>query len=581
MRNRIGISILTGLFLLSGVITANAADVAALTTALASGGEAAHKAAEQLGKDPVASKAAVAALTTALGSDDVELQWRAARALGVAGPAASGSVAALTGLLKSENPQVRGYAAHALGEIGAASKPSSAALAAMLSDENALVRRAAAKSLASIDPDPAVVLPQVIKILEGADPALVIQIMETIKEVARPGVPLLIDALKNKDSAYWGCVLASELGPKAKAAVGELSKLLASDEPEIRLQAAMALAEIGPDSAPATDALVAALNGDKQMGVRYASAFALGKIGSKSAIANLQQELHSKDEFLRLIAAFSLAKLQPENDKVVRQAAIFIARGLTSERAEVRHAASRGLAELDAPAEVTAPALIDALKSADQDVLRNVVSELAQHGAAAVPRLSKALENKDLRVMAAMVLARIGADAKGATEALAKAIASSRDDKQFCGEAQFALAAIGPDAAAAIPTLIESLKSDDEHIKTTACFALGKMGPAAKDASQAALVGLFKDNDGFVRLASAWALMKIFPGNPNVSTRVVPVFVEGLSQHDGKVQVEIINSLGVLGPLAKEALPALKKVAESFDPAVQTAAADAIKKIAE
>jgi HEAT repeat protein len=579
MRNRIGISILTGLFLLSGSLTAGAADVAALTKALTGGGEAAHQAADQLALDPAASQAATAALKAALGSDDVELQWRAARALGVAGSSAAGAIAELTKALSAENPKVRGYAAHALGEIGTAAKPASAALAAMLSDKNALVRRAAAHALVDIGPDAEVVLPQVIKILEGSDHALVVQVMATLKEVAQPGVPMLIEALKNEKAQYWGCVLAAELGPKAKAAVGELTKLVVHSEPEVRLQACMALAEIGPDAAAATDALMAALNGDKQTGVRYAAAFALGKMGAKSAISNLQKELHSKDEFLRLVCAFSLAKLQPENAAVVRQAAIFIAKGLTSERKEVRHVASRGLAELDAPAEVTGAALVDALKSADDAVIRNVVAELAQHGAKAVPRLSKALENKELRVMAAMVLARIGADAKGATAALAAAVASSRDDPQFCGEAQFALAAIGPDAAAAIPALIASLSSDHEHIQTTACFALGKMGPAAKDASQEALVALFKDNDGFVRLASAWALMKIFPGNSNVSTRVVPVLVEGLAQHEGKVQLEIISSLGVIGPLAKEALPALQKAAESFDPAVQAAAADAIKKI--
>ena len=129
--------------------------------------------------------------------------------------------------------------------------------------------------------------------------------------------------------------------------------------------------------------------------------------------------------------------------------------------------------------------------------------------------------------------------------------------------------------------MIVSLSSDHEHIQTTACFALGKMGPAVKEGSQAALVALFKDNDGFVRLASAWALMKIYPGNEKVSIHVVPVLIEGMSQHDGKVQLEIISSLGVIGPLAKAALPALQKAAESFDPAVQAAAADAIKKIGE
>ena len=69
------------------------------------------------------------------------------------------------------------------------------------------------------------------------------------------------------------------MGPAAKAAVPAITKLLDDKDPEVRMQSALALAEIGPDAIDAAPALVNGL-ADKAEAVRYASAYAVGKIGA-------------------------------------------------------------------------------------------------------------------------------------------------------------------------------------------------------------------------------------------------------------------------------------------------------------
>ncbi len=63
---------------------------------------------------------------------------------------------------------------------------------------------------------------------------------------------------------------------------------------------------------------------------------------------------------------------------------------------------------------------------------------------------------------------------------------------------------IGPEAADAIPALIESLKDENNYVRTFAAFALGFIGPKATAAGPM-LVKLVKDRDAIVRSAAAGA----------------------------------------------------------------------------
>ena len=78
------------------------------------------------------------------------------------------------------------------------------------------------------------------------------------------------------------------------------------------------------------------------------------------------------------------------------------------------------------------------------------------------------------------VLAKVGPEAAPAIPELIN-IAKGDDAKQKI-EALFAIGAIGAGAAAAAPTAAAALGHTDPQVQQTAAYALGKIGPAAKEA---------------------------------------------------------------------------------------------------
>src|SRR5262249_8997362 len=161
----------------------------------------------------------------------------------------------------------------------------------------------------------------------------------------------LVEALKTRQSRYWACLALSEMGPQAKAAVPELTALLKDDEPEMRMEAVMALGEIGPDAKDAVPTLIAMLT-DAPPAMRYASAFALGKIGADAALPALEGAEQQADPFLRLVAAWAVARLKPDDEQAVTKALELIIAALKQDDAQVRRGAARALWELKAPPQV-------------------------------------------------------------------------------------------------------------------------------------------------------------------------------------------------------------------------------------
>ncbi|MGH7193268.1 MAG: HEAT repeat domain-containing protein, partial [Candidatus Saccharimonadales bacterium] len=347
--------------------------------------------------------------------------------------------------------------------------------------------------------------------------------------------------------------------------VPSLVKLEQRQEPEVRLQALVALGEIGPAARSAAPAIVKALESDKTDGVRYAAAYAIGQVGASDqrSLAALGKALDSKDAFLQVVAAWALARVAKDDAEVQDKATRLIVESLKSDKVDVRRAAARALAETNPPPETTAPLLIQAIHDSDPSVIANAIDAMASLGPKIVPRVaSNGLKSKDLRLYAVRILAKIGPDAKEAAPALAEALKGS--DGDFRREAQFVLGTFGADAAPAVPELIRSLDSNDEQVRNSAIYALGKIGPAAK-AALPALRGLRDSDDAFVRFAATWALVKIDPKNPQLIAAAVTELQKGLSDERPLVRLESAAALGELGAAAKAAVPELKKVATDED----------------
>ena len=231
--------------------------------------------------------------------------------------------------------------------------------------------------------------------------------------------------------------------------------------------------------------LIKALS-DEQNSVRYAAAFAVGRIGAKEATGELTKNLDSKDHFLRMVSAWSLAKLKP-NDKVAMDHAItLLVDSLKDNDHHVRSAAARGLQELELPSDTLVEAFSSLMADKDPEVRGNVVDALSTLGVKALPKLIKALENDEMQSLAVAVIHRLGPQAKDAVPALILEL--SDPDPAYRQEVEYALAAIGPESKAATPELLKHMTDAKEDPKGPlhSVLRLGKNRPRSGSGSPGA-----------------------------------------------------------------------------------------------
>lgn len=526
---------------------------------------------------------AVGSLIRALGDKDLEVRWHAARTLGAIGPDAADAVTALAKGLSDDAPSVRAYSAFALGRIG---KPAESAVDKLIKnafDEELLVRRASLRAIRRIDPPQEKTMPLVLEILEKGDMAVIMPALHTLAEEGKEAVPRLRKALKYEKAQNWACIVLAEIGPDAAAAVPELTELVGHKDPDVRMQAVLALGEIGAASKPAVPGIVKTLKGDEFPHVRDAAAYSLGKIKAKGDAEDaLRDALKSSDELLRTISAWALARTNPNDKELVDRAVRLIVNSFKSKDVAVRRAAARAAVEFDIDPKLIAPALVDALKDKDQTVVANAIEALSAMGPKALKNIDDALANQDLRHYAVQLVARIGPEAESAVPALIKELGKKiedDDDFEFIREAHFALAQIGPNAKDAVPSLVKSLSSDRDEINASAAFALGRIGTNARAAVPALRNGLKSDRP-IVKLASLRALMQIQPGQRQLAVVAVPLLMKALDADHELVRAEAATALGELGQLGKRAVARLNEVVKNDESeVVRQAAAAAVKKI--
>lgn len=530
-----------------------------------------------------AQQADIPALVEQLSSDDRSEARSALDQLVDLGEAAAPAVPALIDLLKSPDIQVAVYAARTLESIGPPAEPAAEALLGAVFDEHTAVRRAAIEALRAIDPDPEKLEPVLERILLEGEASVIIPALETFAELGERAVPRVRELLKRPDLAYWGVVLAGDIGPAAADAVPELIPLLNAPAHELRIKVLIALGEIGPKSAAAVPAIVQRLESDEIMGARYAAAFALGNIGAKTEDANraLVDAARGDEQTLKMVSLWALARINPDQQRVVKYAAETLVAGLAADDPQVRRVAARALADFGEHGDVVVPALVALLRDADPEVVGNALDALAAIGPTVVDRISNALKNPDLRHFATRLLYRLGPEAAEAVPALTEALqepVEDANDAVFRVETQMALAAIGPAAAPAVQELIKSLDFDDSDIRGTACYALGKIGPdaaVAVDPLRECLLHLDPTELGPVW----WALLQISPGDQEIVKAVTPRLIAALDQPFALVRAEAAAALGELGEDALPALPRLKELQEDPDPIVREAAVQAVQKL--
>ena len=168
-----------------------------------------------------------------------------------------------------------------------------------------------------------------------------------------------------------------------------------------------------------------------------------------------------------------------------------------------------------------------------------------------------------------------------------------------------ALGQMGPAARAALPTLTEMVRGEDEHLATKAARAvwqiagpqealplfldylqypdpqirtrtvetLGNIGPPARGALPALTKLLDDSDDPSLRLKVAQALWRIDRGS---LTEVTATLAQLVRHTDPHIRVEAAKSLGTIGTQAQYAVPALKEMMADADPSISLPAAQAL-----
>jgi HEAT repeat protein len=394
---------------------------------------------------------------------------------------------------------------------------------------------------------------------------------------ARSALPALLMRCEQGDEDVEWVIL--ELAKAAGAsAVSPLAAALTDGHPIIRQKAAEALGEIGTDAAPSVPKLTGALH-DPAPAVIIASALSLRKIDKHDdgEVGALIELLTNKDTQIRARAVFALGEFGADASEAVDP----LMNTLETGDSQAEGLTARTLGLIGPAAQPAIPRIITMLDSDNSQTLMFSMEALGRFGIeakAAIPRLLVLAERKEQMVGAISALSSMGADAMPGLLALYR----HGKDRQHSWIAREFIKQ-GPNAAAAVPTLVEDLQSERRNRAATAAWALGSIGDSAKVAVPR-LVELIHDDDPQVRILAAEALWRI----DRQTNAVLPVMIGELKNWSkdpqavmGYMTQEFFPSrqetaaevLGEIGPPASEAVPLLQiMLRSSFDRHKQAAA---------
>ena len=184
---------------------------------------------------------------------------------------------------------------------------------------------------------------------------------------------------------------------------------------------------------------------------------------------------------------------------------------------------------------------------------------------AAIRALKSSLE-VPVRVKAAHYLGELGPEAAPAVPALVESLRDTSPHVRI--EALIALERIGPAAREAVRTLIDLLNGNEhplkpqEHLVERVIAVLGAIGPDAADAVPS-LVRYLKSDDPSRSAAAGLALARILPRDSQVLQEGLPSLVRDLNSKEPSVRGDATRALGLIGPAALPPLIELVKKRDS------------------
>lgn len=412
----------------------------------------------------------------------------------------------------------------------------------------AVVLLAAAAPTANAGTDPGSIR-ELIKRLDDSNFEVVESAAAALVKLGDRAVPPLIEKMKqNALAGTWGLIPAV-LGRIGSASVGPLTRELDNHDLRVRMRALAGLMEVGPPARSAVPAMAKLLKDSSQY-VRMDAALALGELGDARAIRPLVDRLREeKDRGARDSIVTAIGKFGPKAAEAVPV-----------------------LIEI-----VTEPVGNDTGFGSDISNPRNHAAVvLAGIGAVSVKPLADVLGNpkhsRGVRYSAGVGLDRLGG--RSAPEVPRLILLIDDPDPVIREMAIFVLGGIGPKAADAVPRLLKVLNEPSASLRIESASALHSIDRKQKRVVPA-LIKCLQDGEAMNRVGAALAL-----GNLGAEAHVaIPALVKLLKDRDERVRRAVAESLASIGPKASRAIPALRKLLADEDEGVRESAAHGIEVI--
>jgi len=461
-------------------------------------------------------------LVTGLQSPAPKIRAVASGALRQIGPSANDTVrSAVIGFLPSNDPSVRENAVSILGRM-VLNEDATNALLQALRDEDVLVRYEASAALAN----------EKVHVAKESMPILLAALDDTREsrprttwrfQYVRSNIVWILGRLGGEDRAVLDTLVhtlrddpdwpvrsaavsaLAKFAPRSLEVVHVLAEAARRDhQPGVRIHVADELKRMGKEAASALPALIASLLEDHDVMVRWRAGSAVAEIATdESQLQSLLTALKdSRKESVRVSIAQALGQIKFRSPKVVGG----LVQALEDKDVQVRLAAAASLARADPENAAALHTLRQVLVKKEEK--SNPITPTVFVNDAEGP-IRVATPDLDIRRQAIQILARYGAAAKPALPDLI-GLLGEKDTGQHLPVIQ-ALGAIGPDAKQALPKIKEQLKNPAPSYRLFAAQALWKID---RNAEPTVPVLIDVMNDKFMaswRVSAANTLAEIGP----------------------------------------------------------------------
>lgn len=256
-------------------------------------------------------------------------------------------------------------------------------LISSLGSDDATVRLAAAEGLQSLSVEPDVLGPKLIEMLNDSDPVVAHNLVDALASLGEPVAERAGQALSKAEVRVLAVRVLERLGPQAKSAVPNIVDAMESAEGEFRRKLQNVLGQIGPDASQGTAELIRSLNDDSE-DVRISALLALGRIGPGAGAAGPNVEalmVRTEDPFEKLLAAWTIAKINASDDQMVAKIVPVLIDGLRFPDGRVQAEAASILGSLGPAAEKA----VDELNALSNDESASTeLRELAKEAVSAI-----------------------------------------------------------------------------------------------------------------------------------------------------------------------------------------------------